>query len=450
MAVFFTQFNVCPNSNNTHNIKSEGALAACWILAEDANSAYLKAKFFVERDEWTIVSSEISSTPVAREMFFGKDIGIKNYDLAILNGSSVYYVAWEKGITQETEFQLKVDDKFDKSLYYKNQSSISKKGYCLHPDREACCNKIIKAHSIQKHQSLSSIAINNHVYQMARTANTSSTLGISYQKQGVNKASTFRGFCKKHDNALFEPIDNCVLKPSEEQVFLYAYRSICKELFEKNKALSLFKEAIQSFTKNCAEKQLIESMYEGTKNGLNNLIRIKEIYDLTLRERNFSDIKFIIFKCKGKPNIAFSGLIYPEFDFLGNQIQNLHNMNNSLSLVTVCSAPMSDGWGYLLAWHTVGGSVGDTFVQSLAEVINVGVSVEDTLFRFIISSCENHAFSPDWWENISPLHRNEIIQRVTQMTDAMVDTSNDYLQHGLSDIVGWSFEDVVTNLEPCT
>ncbi|MFS1901561.1 hypothetical protein BCU43_009085 [Vibrio lentus] len=450
MQVFFIKLTVYPCADNSHPIPAEGAYAACWIKASDPTSAFAKAKFLVERDEWDIDTVEVPPIAVTREMFIDRDTGLQNYDSAVLKGFSVCYVAWSPEVDQETEFVLTTLEKLDKAKYYKDRSSLLKKGYCLHPDSFSCCNQIIKAHSIQKNQSLSSISINNHVYQLSKKPSSEQNYSVCYVKEGINKASTFKGFCKKHDNELFEVIDNHVLVPTEEQVFLYAYRSICREVFEKNKAVSLLNAHLSSFTQNCAEKQLVNNLIEGTNHGLDNLIKIKGAYDLTLRERTFSDMKFVVFKCNQKPNMAFSGLIYPDFDFLGNCLQDLSDTNKSLSLITACSAPMEGGWGYLLAWHQNKSAVCDTFVASLAELINGGESVEDALFRFIISACENHAFSPLWWDRLNSTHKDAIIQRVNEMVDILSVVPNSYLQKGVEGIIDWSFEEVSTNLEPCT
>ncbi|MDC5856681.1 hypothetical protein [Vibrio europaeus] len=448
MQLFFIKLKVSPCLGNSHEISSKGAYAACWIKASDHLSAFAKATFLVERDEWHIDTVEIPPVAVTREMFIDRDVGLQNYDSASLRGFSVYYVAWSPEVDQETELPLSTLGKLDKAKYYKDRGSLLKKGYCLHPDSISCCNQIIKAHSIQKNQSLSSISIDNHVYQLSIKSSLEKDYSVCYEKEGINKASTFRGFCKKHDNNLFEAIDNYVLAPTEEQVFLYAYRSICRELFEKNKAVSLLNANLSSFTKDCAEKRLVNNLIEGTNYGLDNLTKIKDTYDLTLSQRTFSDMKFVVFKCNQKPNMAFSGLIYPDFDFLGNGLQDLSDTNKSLSLVTLCSAPMEGGWGYLLAWHQEKSAACDTFVASLAELINSGDSVEDALFRLIISGCENHAFSPLWWENLNSTHKEAIIQRVNEMVDPLTLVSSSYLQKGLEGIIDWSFDEVSTNLDP--
>jgi len=448
MLVYFIKFTVVPCSHNTHNITAEGAYAFCWVVANDPISALAKSKFLVEKDEWNIDTIDNEIVPVSREFFANRETGEKNYDLALLNGISVYYVAWSKEVSEEKELNLNIATKLNKSQYYKQRGIILKEGRCLHFDSGDNCDQIIKAHSIQRNQSLANIATNSHVYQISNQRSIKNNNKLVYELEGINKASTFRGFCKKHDNELFEPIDNSPLTPSDEQVFLYAYRSISREVFEKSKALSLSISLSDSYKNDCAEQRLIDKLIEGTSYGLEQLIAIKESYDVTLKSKSFSDIKFVVFKCNQEPNIAFSGLIYPDFDFLGNHLQHLDGSNGQLSLLTFCSAPMIEGWGYILAWHQENSATCDTFISSLTQVIRDGNCVEDALFRFVISSCENHAFSPIWWDALDAEKKDKVVARVNEIVDPMSIILPSYLKVGLEGIINWSFEEVHTNLEP--
>lgn len=61
------------------------------------------------------------------------------------------------------------------------------------------------------------------------------------QRIGVNSASTFTGFCHGHDSSTFAAIDQPITTLSEEQVFLLAYRTLCRELYTKTAELEVNK-----------------------------------------------------------------------------------------------------------------------------------------------------------------------------------------------------------------
>ncbi|MCD9527014.1 hypothetical protein GLP22_04840 [Photobacterium carnosum] len=438
-------FDVVQSLDNSHNVSIEGAQACCWIKAKDQESAFIKAKFLVECDEWVITHFNMEIVEVNRSMFTGRHTGLKQYDLAELNGTSVYYVAWSESIEEESEFELKIKKKSNLGLYYKERKNILKKGKCLHFDSGEACDQIINAHSIQRNQSLNQIARYGHVYQISKKFH-GPDLSIKYELEGINKASTFLGFCKKHDNEIFEPIDNRPLTPTNEEVFLYAYRSICREILVKSNALDLSISKACSFSQDCAEKKLIENIIEGTSVGLANLLEIKGQYDNSIKLGNFTDVKYVIFHCKEKPNLAFSGLFYPDYDFYGGHLQNLADLNEKLSLLTFCSAPMLNGWGFVIAWYQENSGICDVFINSLGQIINDQHSVEDALFRLVISCCENHAFSPLWWEQLDISSKELIFNRITEVIDPLTPIDPKYLTKGLESIIDWSFENVFTNI----
>ena len=259
------------------------------------------------------------------------------------------------GKTTAGPFQLKQSFKFPISEYVDSQKKLSQKGRCLHYENGHRCNEIIKAHSIQRNQSLSAIAQNGHVYTI------SSNIGslkknkgrITYKKYGINKVSTFLGFCKKHDNELFEPIDNDLLIPTDQQVLLYSYRSLCRELFVSENALELVNNQLEKGINQDAIKNMLSGYVTGKSFGLENLKRHKHDYDKSLVNKSYSDIKYVIFQSSQKPIIAFSGLFYPDFDFLGRELQNLGDQTQDLQLLTFCSAPIENGWVFLFAWGVV-------------------------------------------------------------------------------------------------
>jgi hypothetical protein len=70
-------------------------------------------------------------------------------------------------------------------------------------------------------------------------------------------------------------------------------------------------------------------------------------YDNSLRRELYADIKYVLFISQQRPNIAFSGLFYPDFDVIGNQLQDLGDHDQELQLITMCSSPMANNkWGF--------------------------------------------------------------------------------------------------------
>lgn len=108
---------------------------------------------------------------------------------------------------------------------------------CLYPE---CNEDAILSHSISK-STLKNIEYDNHlVFQKFNRAEFTlkdfikpEKINMRLQKISTKQASTFKGFCEKHDNNIFENIDNNGITTLRD-VFLQFYRTACKKYFFNN------------------------------------------------------------------------------------------------------------------------------------------------------------------------------------------------------------------------
>lgn len=449
MKTYLITFRATPTKENTYFDKINGAIIYFFILDDFIESALQKSIFNVEKFDWHIEFLESNPIEVTRSSFEGKDIGEEYFDKAQVNGMSMYIGAWSKDgkssfgpVTTKLEKDIDLEDLLEK------HKELSDTGRCLHFEAGARCNEIIKAHSIQKNNSLASIAVQSKVYIISTNMSDlrKNNGRISFKLEGINKVSIFKGFCKQHDNEIFRPIDDYPLFPNHQQICLYAYRSLCREVFVKENSYNLWKEIGQKKLQT-AIKEVIDINRDGANFGLQNLKRIKRTFDTVLKEKRFGDIKSVTFVFNKKASIAFSGIFYPEYDFSGKHLQNLQNINKHLRLLTFCSAPIdSNKWGYLFAWHKECSDICIPFLQSLKSQIHENNSIDDMLFRLIISNCENYAISPEWWNNLTEIQKEEIEIKATQTMGLFTPYPPTALQDGLNGIANWDFKEEISNM----
>jgi hypothetical protein len=128
-----------------------------------------------------------------------------------------------------TKLQEKNGQAFSKIIGAVNkESNIPKQ--CLHPKKEDCSGDIIFAHSIQK-AKLSQIADNGFVIRFEPSMNK----GLI--PKGIDSASTFKGFCQKHDQ-IFSEIEDKEYEGTDYQKFLYFYRTYCKYFYDELTAIN--------------------------------------------------------------------------------------------------------------------------------------------------------------------------------------------------------------------
>jgi hypothetical protein len=111
---------------------------------------------------------------------------------------------------------------------------LTKTHTCLAKD--STCNKIIRAHSIPK-SALSEIAEDHKVYTYIPMSHDQLKEIRLYhraspKKRLISKVSTFSGFCGRHDNDLFEAIDNHPIIPTQDQSIRLMLRAVAKNYYD--------------------------------------------------------------------------------------------------------------------------------------------------------------------------------------------------------------------------
>lgn len=332
--------------------------------------------------------------------------------------------------------------------YQREVKRQNQRGRCLHYSNGERCNEFISAHSIQKSAQLNIIAEGGHVYRLnADLSVLQKTKGLpALKKIGVNRASTFAGFCKHHDNMLFEPIDNYPLRPVKKQIALYAYRCLAREYFVKENAVAVLTKMKSHPEINAGYRRFLEASQVGHSLGFTGLKHHKSVFDAALLNSDYEQFEFTYFTSSSPCPIQLSGLLYPDYDFEGNQLQDLGNHKKLQDLITFFTAPIADGWAFCFGWHASSNQTCIPFIQSLAQRSAMGEKIEDALVRFSLSCCENHAVRISWWDGLNEAAKATAIERMFLMMHPDVPVPNHYLAAGCEGIANWKYEYVHTTL----
>ena len=330
-------------------------------------------------------------------------------------------------------------------------SAFGKK-YCLHANAGIdCSSEIIKAHSIQRNgtSGLSSIARDGHVYtfltdtaQMIKTGQFSATL------IGIGKASTFTGFCGHHDSITFEPIEKHSFTGTEEQIFLLAYRTVCREMFYK-RAMAEHSPALRDMDQGVNyQKQLFiqmtaDSHDAGVAASLRELGQTKAIYDSALRKQDYSQIRYYMVTTDKTPSVVTSGLFQPEYDFEGNLLQDLNDLDLLLDDISLNILPTDKGGVVLLAWMEQS-NVSERLARSLAALQSD--ALPDATLRLAIEFLENTFIEPNWWEQLSGHDKQHLLKRSRSGTSQFGDwrKPNCIMEDGVR-IANWTVLSRFTN-----
>jgi hypothetical protein len=351
-------------------------------------------------------------------------------------------VSEEHGSKDPSPVRLPFQSEINLAEIFALRKRIRGMGGCLYYQTSEC-DEMIEAHSIQRSGVLSLIAEDGKVFVPSSShSDLKKNKGrIVFRCRPIRGVSTFRGFCKRHDNAIFRPIDDEVLVPTSEQAFLYAYRTLGREIAAKRDALQNYETQLENPSLTSATRKLISGMALGTGHGLKNLMRQKEIFDTTHRDRTFDDIRYVAFCAKSKPSIVFSGGLFPETGFYREKIQNLRG--SDLDQLFFSFATMEEGWAFLFTWHKESDLSSEAFLGSLAYSHRASDRIEDLLFGMILSGCENLAIAPQWMTARTP---EEIWKLETAISSGASVFTNQEMRDvidGVKGITDWEFDSVI-------
>jgi hypothetical protein len=271
---------------------------------------------------------------------------------------------------------------------------------CMHPNSLGC-NSVIAAHTIQMKGTLDKISKNYHLFRVSQKIND---FGKGFEKISTNKASTFYGFCEKHDSIfhIFENKDYDI--HSIEQAFYIAYRTVCMELYNKQAALSAFS---CKDLKNLLDKSYYEACFKGTSLGEEDSRKVKKLYDNSILTTDFKNFSYIAVLFESTIPIYGAGSCNSNNDFLQKQITSYtypEYISASLISVKIQNTPKTL---FLLHWPTSFKSA-EICAKSLLSISDKDKPL--AILNFMLLNIENCFFSADWIISLDDKQRNYILE----------------------------------------
>lgn len=295
---------------------------------------------------------------------------------------------------------------------------------CLAPEawHRECAARIVAAHTIPRRGSLLKIARDGQVYAYKGAvsfARLNETAGIIKPRLvGVSQASTFHGFCSKHDDSIFAPLENQPFVGSTEQCLLLAYRAQAKEYHAKRGELATARLIAEHADKGKAPRRQLEiqafaqAHADAAEAALRDNELIRADYELVLTSSDFSKVRAYVVEFDETPPLMSSGGIYPEIDFAGNQLLNLLELETPLGMMTSSLFDGGEGGVLVLSWLDNGESAPWRFAESLAAVSDD--ELWHAVVRFMFEFFENLSIQPEWWESLSDGEREKLNRRMTR------------------------------------
>ncbi|WP_165976256.1 YecA family protein [Bacillus salipaludis] len=276
---------------------------------------------------------------------------------------------------------------------------------CLHPQQNECSEDIIKAHSIQNNGILSKLSDNGKLIVIKPTV---SKEGISFgtEYKGRKIASTFTGFCGKHDK-IFSEIENKPFKGEAKQNFLLAYRAFAFEAHKKAEALNVFRGTVSQKPSILKTEEFL-TQYRSYQAAIVDIEHQKKIFDQAILTDDYSVVESYIVEMGAEANIAVCSSVHLEYDLLGNPLNDVTSLNTDETLKPLMfNLFPQDGKTFaVLSWMSEDNEFFKEFINQLRQLDKN--SLLQYLNNFIVSYIENFYINPTYWDTFSTTEKNAL------------------------------------------
>ena len=288
---------------------------------------------------------------------------------------------------------------------------------CLAPKsmHDECSGKIVKAHTIPKSSSLKAIGQHGHVLGLKMSHESMTKFGgrLEPEKIGIKNASTFMGFCQKHDDKLFSCLEKYIFTATEEQCFKLAFRSFAKEYYAKAALVDMHQIHSELDRGKSLNRQLEIQEHSflanvGAQMGLKDNEFHKKIFDRCAENNKYDDIRAVVLVFDELFPAQVCGSVNPDFDFNNNKIQDMSDVNLVPDLLSLTSFYDGEKSVIVLSWLEYCHKSCETLVESLLQKPPEIISTY--LLQYIFSNFENFFLSPVWWDGLIAKDKDSIVE----------------------------------------
>ena len=235
------------------------------------------------------------------------------------------------------------------------------------------------------------------------------------RKVGVRSASTFMGFCDKHDSSMFQPVEKQSVELTPQSCFLLGFRAISYELFSKRaelRSMNIMRklDCGKAFEYQCAWQQDMHFREQGALSGLADGKRWKKQYDAIFLNERFEEYRFVGVAYSTILPVVGCGAFHPEFDFAGNPLQRISHGTAPYEHVGFNLTVLNDRSVLVIGWTEGHEGPAESFGCSFADVPDEHKAIVGIQLAF--EHIENIFMKPSWWDGLSDTVRNALVTRM--------------------------------------
>ncbi len=270
---------------------------------------------------------------------------------------------------------------------------------CLHPDKENCSEKIVKAHSIQNNKILKRISKDGIVYMPKPKSDNPFLIVTPY---GRNEATVFTGFCNYHDKTLFQPIEDNLFIKTTEQIFLYVYRCFAIEYHHKKEKVNIENKLLKAKE---MKSSVVAEIFTGYHLAFDDFELEKSIFDKAIINKQYDILTSVIWEFNQQINFTGSGFEAMDYDLKGNKIQSLSDRNNNMKHIFVTIFCENDKTYCIIAWLKENDNLFKNYKNQLNKLNEQ--QRKNYINNLLPMISENIAINPGSWDKLEQYQKEE-------------------------------------------
>jgi hypothetical protein len=312
-------------------------------------------------------------------------------------GSGKKYKKCHRLREQENPYTLSQLQNLQRKVFWRKRG-------CMHPlaSPSSCSGKVIDSHTIQRKGPLKQIIDDTgHLMHFESDPNNGE---VKVSRIGWRKASIFPGYCSGHDTSLFAPIEKGEFSGEHWHCVLHAFRNVCNEMYRKQ-ALIEFLEFQRTVIDRGfdLDRQInvqlsITKSIEGQKKSLEENDSLRERFESAIIQRQFDTFDSKCYFFQGDIDVVSSSVFQCEFDFTGNKLLDMWDLNMDAEMLSHSVMNTEDG-GAIIFVRLKDEQDPSRVVDSFDKLPNEEKG--DIFVQYCFVNCENTYFAEKWWVNLS-------------------------------------------------
>jgi hypothetical protein len=273
----------------------------------------------------------------------------------------------------------------------------SEKRFCLLSSIPPCGEMIARAHSIQM-ATFKQFAPCGHLYAFERIDRDEGARN-NVETIGIREASTFYGFCNKHDDEIFGPLEKVRFAATPDQIFLYHYRAFAEDLYQRYRTKHFLEPTLEEANKIVQPQNLekLTDMQTANESDLKDFGPINADMIRRIKDKDYTGLECCLIQGGGTPGVIGTGFMLPWEDFKGERFLDRAFAVPS-SWLSITMAIIDSRPAVLI--------IGNKDSENLRRIINSFCSLPTEcrpieLVRYFLGTFDNMFFLPQWWESLS-------------------------------------------------